>query len=109
MAFWRGVRWNLALVFIVLACSVSVLSQQTKPRARDLGIPFDGTPGSLNAITDVTGVEVGFTTLISGEGKLTVGKGPVRTPVSRQFFRAASRIRTIRYLPAGIRLTATAR
>ena len=82
MAFWRGVRWNLALVLIVLACSVSVLSQQTKPRARDLGIPFDGTPGSLNAITDVTGVEVGFTTLISGEGKLTVGKGPVRTGVT---------------------------
>src|SRR4030095_9926581 len=51
-------------------------------RARDLGVPFDGTPGPLNAITDVAGVEVGYTTLISGEGKLVVGKGPVRTGVT---------------------------
>ena len=55
---------------------------QSKPRARDLGIPFDGTPGPLNAITDVQGVEVGFTTLVSGGGKLEVGKGPVRTGVT---------------------------
>jgi D-aminopeptidase len=53
-----------------------------KPRARDLGVPFDGAPGPLNAITDVTGVTVGHTTLISGEGKLQVGKGPVRTGVT---------------------------
>jgi D-aminopeptidase len=51
-------------------------------RARDLGIPFEGTPGNFNAITDVSGVEVGYTTLISGEGKLQVGKGPVRTGVT---------------------------
>ncbi len=51
-------------------------------RARDLGIPFEGTPGKFNAITDVPGVEVGYTTLISGEGKLEVGKGPVRTGVT---------------------------
>ena len=51
-------------------------------RARDLGIPFEGTPAKLNAITDVPGVEVGYTTLISGEGKLEVGKGPVRTGVT---------------------------
>src|ERR1700736_2418011 len=51
-------------------------------RARDLGVPFEGTPGNLNAITDVAGVEVGYTTLISGEGKLVVGKGPVRTGVT---------------------------
>jgi D-aminopeptidase len=51
-------------------------------RARDLGIPFDGTPGPLNAITDVGGVEVGYTTLIAGEGKLIVGQGPVRTGVT---------------------------
>jgi len=55
---------------------------QTKPRARDLGVPFDGTPGPNNAITDVKGVEVGHTTLISGSGKLIVGKGPVRTGVT---------------------------
>jgi len=51
-------------------------------RARDLGISFEGTPGKFNAITDVPGVEVGYTTLISGEGKLDVGKGPVRTGVT---------------------------
>ena len=51
-------------------------------RARDLGIPFEGAPGKFNAITDVAGVEVGYTTLISGEGKLDVGKGPVRTGVT---------------------------
>ncbi len=55
---------------------------QSKPRARDLGVPFDGTPGALNTITDVKGVEVGHTTLISGSGKLEVGKGPVRTGVT---------------------------
>ena len=55
---------------------------QTKTRARDLGIPFEGNPGFLNAITDVKGVAVGQTTLISGEGKLVVGKGPVRTGVT---------------------------
>jgi D-aminopeptidase len=56
---------------------------QTKiVRARDLGIPFEGIPGKLNAITDVPDVEVGYTTLISGEGKLEVGKGPVRTGVT---------------------------
>ncbi len=52
------------------------------PRARDLGIPFDGTPGPLNAITDVAGVQVGHTTLIAGSGKLRVGHGPVRTGVT---------------------------
>jgi D-aminopeptidase len=55
---------------------------QKKPRARDLGIPFEGTPGPFNAITDVKGVEVGHTTLISGSGKLQVGVGPVRTGVT---------------------------
>jgi D-aminopeptidase len=53
-----------------------------RPRARDLGVPFDGTPGPLNAITDVAGVLVGHATLISGSGKLVVGKGPVRTGVT---------------------------
>jgi D-aminopeptidase len=60
----------------------SLTFAETKPRARDLGIPFDGTPGPLNAITDITGVEVGHTTLISDEGKLKVGEGPVRTGVT---------------------------
>jgi len=54
----------------------------TKPRARDLGVPFDGAPGPLNAITDVAGVEVGHSTIISGAGPLRVGEGPVRTGVT---------------------------
>jgi D-aminopeptidase len=74
------VRWPaLAIALSILAATVSA---QTKPRARDLGVPFDGAPGPNNAITDVRGVEVGHTTLISGEGKLEVGKGPVRTGVT---------------------------
>jgi L-aminopeptidase/D-esterase-like protein len=61
-----------------------------KERARDLGVPFDGTPGPLNAITDVAGVLVGHTTLISGSGKLVVGKGPIRTGVTAVLPRAPS-------------------
>ena len=53
-----------------------------KDRARDLNIPFKGTPGRYNAITDVSGVQIGHTTIISGKGKLVVGKGPVRTGVT---------------------------
>lgn len=55
---------------------------QESIRARDLGIPLEGTPGTFNAITDVKGVEVGEVTLIQGDGNLTVGKGPVRTGVT---------------------------
>jgi L-aminopeptidase/D-esterase-like protein len=67
---------------LILAFSTGLAAAQAKPRARDLGVPFDGTPGPLNAITDVKGVEVGHTTLISGEGRLRVGVGPVRTGVT---------------------------
>jgi D-aminopeptidase len=67
---------------VLLILLSSVAHAQTKPRARDLGVPFDGTPGPFNAITDVKGVEVGHTTLISGSGKLKVGEGPVRTGVT---------------------------
>src|SRR5437879_5767503 len=58
------------------------ISENKVVRSRDLGIPFEGIPGKINAITDVAGVEVGYTTLVSGEGKLEVGKGPVRTGVT---------------------------
>ena len=75
--------WSARIVALsILAATVSAQTAQTKPRARDLGVPFDGAPGPNNAITDVRGVEVGHTTLISGEGKLEVGKGPVRTGVT---------------------------
>jgi D-aminopeptidase len=75
----------LAVLFCFACAVCPLLAQQEahlKPRARDLGVPFDGTSGPLNAITDVAGVTVGHTTLISGEGKLQVGKGPVRTGVT---------------------------
>jgi D-aminopeptidase len=68
--------------FAALAAAEAQEKSASRPRARDLGVPFDGTPGPLNAITDVAGVTVGHTTLISGEGKLQVGKGPVRTGVT---------------------------
>ena len=67
---------------IAFAASFSTLQSQTKPRARDLGVPFHGRPGPVNAITDVAGVEVGMTTLISGNGALKIGSGPVRTGVT---------------------------
>jgi len=70
------------LVLCTLMLAATACAQGAKPRARDLGIPFDGSPGPLNAITDVSGVEVGHTTLISGEGPLKVGVGPVRTGVT---------------------------
>ncbi|MDN3204094.1 P1 family peptidase [Algoriphagus sediminis] len=72
------------LTFIFLSIPISMAFAQG-PRARDLGIPLDGKPGKLNAITDVKGVEVGHTTLISGEGELIVGEGPVRTGVTAIF------------------------
>jgi D-aminopeptidase len=69
------------LVLAAIAFAAAALGAE-KPRARDLGVPFIGTPGPLNAITDVAGVEVGHVTLISGSGKLQQGKGPVRTGVT---------------------------
>jgi D-aminopeptidase len=65
-----------------MAHDVHLRTPAGRPRARALGIPFDGTPGELNAITDVPGVEVGYATLIAGEGPLVVGQGPVRTGVT---------------------------
>ncbi len=86
-------RFARLLLLLVIVLDASAREPQKSPpattttegeqtRARDLGIPFEGTPGKFNAITDVAGVEVGYTTLISGEGKLEVGKGPVRTGVT---------------------------
>ncbi|MBA3317017.1 MAG: P1 family peptidase [Gemmatimonadales bacterium] len=72
----------LGLAAAFLVAGAAALPGQTKVRARALGVPFDGTPGRYNAITDVAGVEVGHTTLISGTGRLQVGKGPVRTGVT---------------------------
>ncbi|HKM57411.1 MAG TPA: P1 family peptidase [Chthoniobacterales bacterium] len=74
----------LALVCGFVLCASAYVSTGTM-RARDLGVPFDGTPGKLNSITDVPGVEVGQTTLVQGEGKLVVGVGPIRTGVTAIF------------------------
>ncbi|HEV8131765.1 MAG TPA: P1 family peptidase, partial [Acidobacteriota bacterium] len=75
-----------AIAFVIVASVLLVCAQpglaQAKSRARDLGIPFEGNPGPFNAITDVRGVEVGESTIISGEGPLKVGVGPVRTGVT---------------------------
>jgi L-aminopeptidase/D-esterase-like protein len=71
--------FSAVAVLLVMPC---LSAAEAKPRARDLGIPLEGTPGPLNAITDVRGVEVGHTTLIAGDGKLQVGRGPVRTGVT---------------------------
>jgi len=77
-------KLNLNNTSVLLVCLVltGLASAQSKPRARDLGVPFDGAPGPLNAITDVKGVEVGHTTLISGDATAPAGAGPVRTGVT---------------------------
>ena len=69
---------KIILIFFIFTW----LQADTKQRARDLGIHFDGSPGPFNAITDVPGVQVGHTTLTEGEGKLIQGKGPIRTGVT---------------------------
>lgn len=68
----------LSALSLLILCSIAA----QKPRARDIGIPFEGTPGKFNAITDVKGVEVGYSTIITGTGKNIRGKGPVRTGVT---------------------------
>jgi len=69
----------ITAILLLIACC-NIVAQ--KPRARDIGIPFEGNTGKYNAITDVKGVEVGYSTIISGTGKNIRGKGPVRTGVT---------------------------
>jgi D-aminopeptidase len=80
------------LIVAVFLSFTTIAAGQISPRARDLGVPFEGTPGPLNSITDVKGVEVGYRTLISGEGKLQVGVGPVRTGVTAIFPRGKAAV-----------------
>lgn len=70
------------LILVIGFLMPLIADSQDNPRARDLDIPFSGSPGPLNSITDVAGVTVGHTTLISGDGPLKVGAGPVRTGVT---------------------------
>ncbi len=72
----------MSLLFILLFAIPVFLQNTDKKRARDLGIPFSGTTGKFNSITDVPGVEVGYSTLIRGTAKWKVGEGPVRTGVT---------------------------
>src|SRR5947207_6158562 len=83
-------RSILRLGPLILLVATQTLCAQSRPRGRDLGVPFDGTPGPLNAITDVAGVTVGHSTIIAGQGKLVVGQGPVRTGVTAIFPRGAT-------------------
>src|SRR6185436_13202596 len=81
----RATRFWIVVLFTSWALVSGLgwsIGAQARPRARDLGVPFSGTPGPLNAITDVAGVEVGHVTLIEGSGRVVVGKGPVRTGVT---------------------------
>ncbi|NQZ43787.1 MAG: P1 family peptidase [Flavobacteriaceae bacterium] len=80
-------RTTIFLLFVL--ATAHCLAQ--KPRARDLGIPFFGKPGPLNAITDVNGLEVGYATIIEGEGSNIVGKGPIRTGVTAIFPRGKAK------------------
>jgi D-aminopeptidase len=87
---WHANVLVRALALIACAAPLSAVAAATPPpRARDLGVPFDGTPGPYNAITDVAGVLVGHTTLIEGSGKLIVGQGPIRTGVTAVLPRGA--------------------
>jgi len=76
----RSTSYFLTLILVILNLGGAAAAEQI--RARDLGIPFEGTPGPLNAITDIAGVEVGQVTIIEGDGSLQVGTGPVRTGVT---------------------------
>jgi D-aminopeptidase len=83
-------KLSAALLLVCLTVPSTAQSPAPRPvRARDLGVPFEGTPGPLNAITDVAGIQVGATTLIKGDGPLKVGEGPVRTGVTTIFPRGA--------------------
>lgn len=73
------------ITIILSVFSFLIASAQAQDRARDLGLPMEGEPGALNAITDVQGIEVGFTTLVEGDGPLVVGEGPIRTGVTAIF------------------------
>ena len=69
-------------ICLILLLTSDIICFGQKPRAREIGIPFEGVTGKNNAITDVAGVEVGYSTIISGQGKNILGKGPVRTGVT---------------------------
>jgi len=74
--------FSLGVAGVAVVAGLAPFATSGEKRARDWGVPFEGTPGALNAITDVSGVEVGHSTIIEGSGRLVVGEGPVRTGVT---------------------------
>ena len=97
----RGLFASLITSVVAVCCATLTVAPiaraqgakfERELRARDLGVPFEGTPGPLDSITDVKGVEVGYRTLISGDGKLVVGTGPVRTGVTAVFPRGKNSV-----------------
>ena len=86
----RALHRLLCSTFLLIMASEAFA--EPAARARDLGIPFTGNPGPLNAITDVSGLELGHATIIKGEGPLIVGKGPARTGVTAIFPLGKSRM-----------------
>jgi D-aminopeptidase len=79
------IKLHVAAVAAGCVAASPLVAQVQPERAQELGIPLDGTPGSLDAITDVPGVAVGHVTMVSGSGPLRVGVGPVRTGVTAVF------------------------
>ena len=97
----RGLFASLITLVMAVCCATLTVAPiaraqggkfERELRARDLGVPFEGTPGPLDSITDVKGVEVGYRTLISGDGKLVVGTGPARTGVTAVFPRGKNSV-----------------
>ena len=79
------------IITLIAALLICASTAAQKPRARDLGVPFEGTTGPYNSITDVSGLEVGYSTIIDGSGENKIGEGPVRTGVTALFPRGKAR------------------
>ena len=104
MAFTTARRVCALLGWVVVLAAPAVVTapaeaQAGNPRARDLGLPIGGTAGPLDAITDVAGVEVGHTTLISGSGKLVVGGTP---KLQQELARALRGVGDVLRLPSNV-------
>jgi hypothetical protein len=91
----RILSWFLIAAVMASVTPAAADSADRPPRGRALGIPFEGTPGPLNAITDVPGVEAGHVSLIRGEGLLKVGEDPVRTGVTMVLPRGRTSIKEV--------------
>lgn len=82
----------LIILLLFLAAGISCAAQEHLPRARDLGVPFEGTAGPLDSITDIDGIEVGYQTLISGSGNGGSASPAIRTGVTAIFPRGKNSV-----------------